>query len=148
MSTSEPALVCRVATRLCALPLPAVAETMRALPIEPLPGGQGSVRGAAIIRGTPVPVIDLGEVLAGTPSTAARFITVHAGAHVAALAVDEVIGIRTLPNDPTTLPPLLREVKSEAVATLTILDADLVRVLQTARLVPPEVWNAVALLAR
>jgi hypothetical protein len=52
-------LISRVQSRLCALALESVLETMRPLPIEPLAGVPEFVRGLPVIRGTPLPVIAL-----------------------------------------------------------------------------------------
>ena len=46
-------LVCRVAARLCALPVRAVIEIMRPLALEPIAGAPAFVAGLAIIRGEP-----------------------------------------------------------------------------------------------
>ena len=54
-------LVCRVATRICALPVGVVIETLRPLPLEPIAGAPAFVTGPAIIRGEPVPVVELVE---------------------------------------------------------------------------------------
>ena len=72
-------LVVRVCTRLCAVPLAHVVETMRPLPVERIAGMPSFVRGVSIIRGVPTPVVDLGVVL-GTPGEAAeRFVTLRLG---------------------------------------------------------------------
>ena len=52
-------LVFRVLTFHCALPLEHVSETMRPLPVEPIAGVISPVAGVAIIRGGPVPVVDV-----------------------------------------------------------------------------------------
>jgi hypothetical protein len=46
-------LLCRVDTRLCALPLATVLETLRRLSIEPLAGAPAFVLGRSVIRGAP-----------------------------------------------------------------------------------------------
>ena len=53
-----PVLVVMVGARACAIPLDHVAETMRPLPIEPVAGTPGFVRGVSVIRGAPTPVVD------------------------------------------------------------------------------------------
>src|SRR5688572_15607941 len=56
-------LICRVSTRVCALPLDAVVETMRPLVVEPVAGAPGFVSGLSIVRGEPIPVVDAARLL-------------------------------------------------------------------------------------
>src|SRR5579864_4751234 len=70
-----PTLFVRAGAHMCALALSNVAEIMRPLPIAPLAGAPEIVRGLSVIRGAPVPVVDLGRLLgseAQSPST--RFV--------------------------------------------------------------------------
>src|ERR1700733_14675484 len=96
-------LLFRVRARLCALPLAHVVETMRPLPVEAMAGAPRCVRGLAIIRGAPIPVVDVAELLGegsvqtdtGTRSQpAARFVAVKVADRGIALAVDGVLGVR------------------------------------------------------
>jgi purine-binding chemotaxis protein CheW len=122
----------------CALPLEHVIETMRPLPLEALGSAPTFVRGVAVIRGTPVPVVDVGALL-GTAEgeRPARFVTLSIHGRLIALAVEGVVGVRTLPADVLgALPPLLRGVGSDAVAALGTLDSALLLTLRAARLVP------------
>ena len=61
---SDHVLVCRVGERRCALPLDAVIETMRPLPIHPVTGVTEAVLGVCIIRGLATPVLDLAVLFA------------------------------------------------------------------------------------
>lgn len=139
-------LICRVRTRLYALPLAHVVETLRPLPVEPLAGAPPFVSGLCVIRGVPRPVVDAARLLgaqsvAALPSDrpAARFVTVRAGAHQVALAVDAVLGVHAVPPDSLHgLPPLLHEAGSEAVAAIGRLDAELLLVLRSSRLLPED----------
>ena len=136
-------LICRVLNRLCALPLQHVIETMRPLPVEPLAGVPRPVTGVAIIRGAPVPVVDLAWVLAAEESHPGRFVTVDADGRRVALAVDAVVGVRAIPDGALhDLPPLLRGASVDAIATIGTLDAKLLVVLHSGRLVPEAVWTA------
>ena len=144
-------LLFRVRGRLCALPLAHVVETMRPLPIQAMAGAPPAVRGLAIIRGAPVPVVEVAELLAGeglevraTPSdAAARFVTVRAAERVIALAVDSVAGTKHLPPDSLrTLPPLLHDGETSVVGSIGTLDAELLLVLRSARLVPVDLNEA------
>lgn len=138
-------LLCRAGPHLPALPLAAVGEVMRVLPIEPLSAGALSdtaalpdhVLGVSIIRGAPLPVIHAGILLGAGNGRPHRLVTIAVGARQVALAVDGVIGIRRIAAAAMgELPPLLRGVAGDRVAAIGALDLDLLVVLQTARLVP------------
>jgi purine-binding chemotaxis protein CheW len=119
-----------------AIPLADVVETMRPLPIEPVAAAPGCVLGLAIIRGRPLAVVDVARLVGGGSGRPGRFVTVRAGAREVALAVDEVIGVRTLTADALAdLPPLLRDADGAAVDAIGALDAELLFVLGGARLV-------------
>lgn len=141
---SELSLICRVQTRLCALPLAHVVETLRPLTVEPLAGAPACVQGLCVIRGVPRPVVCAARLLGvqapGDPPaapTTARFVTVRTGAQQVALAVDAVLGVRTVPPESLQdLPPLLQEAGAEAVAAIGRLDAELLLVLRSSRLLP------------
>ena len=132
--------------RLCGLPIDGVIETMRPLPVSPVPGAPPFVQGVAIVRGEPVPVVDLAVLLgdaAAPPGPSARFVTVRAGARAAALAVSAVRGLSTL--DPAELHqlPLLADAHAGTLEALRVRDGDLLHVLGAARLVPDEALAAV-----
>lgn len=137
------ALFCRARARLCALPLKDVVETMRPLPVTGVPGAPPFVRGVSVIRGAPVPVVDVGGLL-GDPRSdgATRFVVLRLGERRAALAVEEVLGLRELTSRQLgELPPLLKDA-GEVVSRVAALDAELLLVLATARLVSDSVWQA------
>jgi purine-binding chemotaxis protein CheW len=90
-----------------------------------------------------VPVVDAGRLLGGAASTATRYVTVRAGARTVAVAVDEVVGVTALPEG-AELPPLIGAVSADAVAHLGAVDADLLVVLESSRLVPDVVWAELA----
>lgn len=132
-------LVCRVHTRLCALPLLHVLETLRPLPIEPLIDTPPHVLGLARIRGQSLPVVDLAGLLGVTGVAPRRFVTVSVGRRRAALAVGEVLGLHELAqHDTEPLPPLLREAANEPIQAIARLDAELLMVLNGARLLPAQ----------
>jgi purine-binding chemotaxis protein CheW len=124
---------------LCALPLRDVIETLRPLPIEPLAGAPAYVCGLSILRGSPVPVVDLGLLLGVEQVRATRLVALRVGARSAALAVGEVLGVRPLAGG-SALPPLLQQAGHGAIETLGSLDQELLLVLQGARLVPEDVY--------
>lgn len=143
---SEPMLLCRVGSRLCALPLEHVGETMRPLPVERLAGVPAFILGLSVIRGTPTPVIDAGGLLLGTEERfcPTRFVTIKAGPRHVALAVDEVVGVRAVPSASLgELPPLLRDASTEVVEAVGTLDGFLLLVLKSARILPSSVWSAI-----
>lgn len=138
-------LLCRIDRRLCALPLEHVVETMRPMPVERLSGTPAFVQGVSIIRGVPVPVVDAAALLGARESQPSRFVTVRAGGRQVALAVDAVLGVRVIPAESIhDLAPLLHDAGSELIAGLGSLDAELLVALQSARIVPGSVWDALA----
>ena len=145
-------LLCRISSRIGALALKDVGETMRPLPIEPLTRTPPFVLGVAIVRGSATPVIDAGRLLdpsalpfAATISTCpARFVSLKLGDRTAALAVDAVLGVRSLaPEILSDIPPLLREAGAELLSVIGALDARLLLVLEAACLVPDSVWSEI-----
>jgi purine-binding chemotaxis protein CheW len=145
-------LMCRIGSRIGALAVTDVRETMRPLPIEPLTGTPPFVLGVAIVRGTAAPVIDAGRLLdpsalpyaAITSPSAARFVSLKLGDRTAVLAVDAVLDVRSLAAGILAqIPPLLREAGEEPVSTIGALDTQLLLVLEAARLVPDSVWSEI-----
>lgn len=147
MSATGPSLnlIFRADSQVCALPLARVSEVLRPLPVQPLAGAPAFVRGLSIIRGAPVPVVDLGALLAGKPCRGTRLVMIRAGERRIALAVDAVLGIREIAgpvwND---LPPLVRDACPEAVEAIGVLDQEALLALKTGTLLPDAVWEALA----
>ena len=140
-------LICRVASRICAVPAEHVVETMRPLAIEAIAGTPSFLLGLAIIRGAPTPVVDAARLLSGIdePSEPARFAVVKAGPRRVALAVDEVIGVRAVASTSLAdLPPIMRAASAEVVRAIGLYDTELLMVLDSARLLPPSTWAALA----
>jgi purine-binding chemotaxis protein CheW len=136
------AVLCRVGSRVCALPVAHVSETLRPLPVEPIAGAPAFVLGVSVVRGAPIPVIDAARMLgADGPSHPARFVALRIGIRAAILAVDAVLGVAAIGADSLQeLPPLLRDASTDVVEAIGTHDADLLLVLTTARIVPPSVW--------
>ena len=136
------ALIVTAGTKACAIPLADVSETMRPLAIEVVAGTPSFIVGVSVIRGAPIPIVDLRVLLDGEPSTSfSRFVTLKVGERGIAVGVAGVIGLR--PLDPTQLdrlPPLLRDVRMDFIAAIGSLDAQLLVVLRAARIVPAELW--------
>jgi purine-binding chemotaxis protein CheW len=135
-------LICRIGRHLCAVPIAHVVEIMRHMPIEVVAGAPAYVQGLCIIRGTPVPVVDLGLIVGGETTRPDRLVTLRADGRTIALAAEAVLGIRAIaPDTFGELPPLLRGVAPETVAAIGMLDAELIYLLRAARIVPSEVLD-------
>ncbi len=132
-------LICRVDTLLCALPLECVIETTRPLPVKPVAGTADFVLGLSIIRGSAVPIVDAGRLLSGARSSPTRFVMLRVGERRVGLAVDSVLGVRSVGSVALgELPPLMRGADAEVVSAIGALDAGLLLVLSAARIVPGE----------
>jgi purine-binding chemotaxis protein CheW len=145
-------LLCRIGSRIGALALRDVWETMRPLPVESLPGSPPFVVGLAIVRGIPTPVVDANRLLGsstppGAPDAApltSRFVSIKLGERTAVLAVDAVLGVRSLAAEMfANIPPLLQGGSAELASAIGALDAKLLLVLEAARLVPDSLWSAI-----
>lgn len=137
------ALVVRMGSRSCALPLENIVETMRPLATEAIPEMPPFIRGLAIIRGSPVPVVDLG-ILFGMKGEApvGRYVLLRLGKRKAAIAVEEVLGVFRLDESVLqSFPPLLKDAHSELVTAIAMRDQELLLILQLSRVVPDEVWQ-------
>jgi purine-binding chemotaxis protein CheW len=134
-------VLARVASRTCALPLAQVIETMRLQPLHPLAEAPPFVRGLSIIRGVPLPVVDV-RVLLGEPAgDAQRLLVVRCGTRRVALAVDEVTGVASLDGAAlAATPPLAQSGRPELVAALGALDRQLLMLLETSHLIDETLW--------
>ena len=137
-------LLVRAERLTCALPLRAVSEIMRPLPLRTLAGLPSYVGGASIIRGQATPVVDLSLLLGGQRlAQPARYVVLRGGSPVA-LAVDDVLGVRALSRESLGgLPRLLVDFGSEHVRSLGSLDGELVPVLASTIVLPDEAWERV-----
>jgi purine-binding chemotaxis protein CheW len=143
----SPVLIVMAGARACAIPLDHVAETMRPLPIEPVAGTPGFVRGVSLIRGAPTPVVDLKALLGNVENSATygRFVTIKLGERQAAIGVDGVIGLANLDSAQLAeLPPILEDVAAGLIEAIGTRDAQLLVVLRAARIVPDAVWTTLA----
>ena len=135
-------VVVTVGSCLCAVPIADVVETMRPLPVEPIAGAPSFVCGIAILRGIPVPVVDLGLLLAVPAMRGARFVALRLGERRVAMKVDDVVGVRRLQTSTLLeVPSLLGGVGTELVEALGTLDTQLLMVLRASRILPTETWE-------
>jgi purine-binding chemotaxis protein CheW len=141
-SSSISALLLRAGKRTCALNVLHVVEIMRPLPVEEVAHTPGFVQGLSMIRGAPTPVVSLGSLLAGSGGAPTRFVVVRAGERRVALAVEEVLGVFELdPGRLQALPPLAQSAAAGTLEAVGALDARLLLVLNSAHIVPDEVWE-------
>lgn len=142
--TSAHVLICRVGPHLCALPMEHVVETMRPLPVEPVPDAPAFVMGVSVIRGATVPVVDVAALLSAGNERPSRLVTVRAGertGRVIALAVSAVgVAIRLSPELTAGLPPLLGEARPGLVSSIGVLDSQALMTLQSAFMLPDDLW--------
>lgn len=141
MAVGVQALVFRAGAHLAALAVEQVTEVMRPLPVEVLAGAPPYVRGICVLRGRPVPVVDLGLLLGGERPVgrAPRFVGVLTGAQPAAVEVDSVVGVRDLPLD------RMYDLSSVAGTSCTSVGAvggEPLLLLSAGRVVPDAVWEA------
>jgi purine-binding chemotaxis protein CheW len=137
-------LISRVGRQLYAIPIEHVVEIMRVLPIEPMARTPDYVRGLCIIRGAPVPVVDVGLLVGKRQTEAGRLIAIKTADRTIALQVDAVLGIKILkPEIFSELPPLLGEIASETVAAIGTLDSATLLALRAARIVPDDVFEEI-----
>ena len=143
----SPVLIVMAGARACAIPLDRVAEPMRPLPIEPVAGMPGFVRGVSLIRGAPTPVVDLKALLekGENSATHGRFVTIKVGERRVAIGVDGVVGLVNLDSAQLAeLPPILGDAAAGLIEAIGTRDAQLLVVLRAARSVPDEVWTTLA----
>lgn len=135
-------LICRSGPRAFAVALRHVLETMRPLPLDALPGMPPFVSGVSRIRGVLVPVVDVAALFGSAGVAPGRLVVLQlADQRRVALAVEEVEGVRDLaPETLAGVQPLLHDAAAELIASLAVMDGGLLRVLQTAWLVPQAAW--------
>ena len=138
-------LVFRADSHVCALPLSKVVEILRPLPVKPLAGAPNGVRGFSIVRGAPVPVVDLAALFGGASAPGTRFVVVRVQERRIALSVGAVLGIREFsPSDWSALPPLLGNACPGVIEAIGALDHDAILALEAGNLLPDAVWASLA----
>jgi purine-binding chemotaxis protein CheW len=142
----ELCLLVRAGGQLYVLPLEHVEETMRPLAVRAVAGVPPFVRGLAVVRGVPVPVVDAKCVCGKDKrsSDVTRFVALKVADRRIALAVDQVLGVRRIDRILLSdLPPLLSAAGEEVVSAIGTLDTELLMVLRSGKLVPEDVWKAI-----
>lgn len=110
---------------------------MRPLPIEKIAGSPQPVLGLSVVRGLPIPVVDIGALFSEPDINPQRIVTVRTGSRLVALAVNQVLGVRSIgPVALEDLPPLLREAAGEVVSAIGRLDSELLLFLSATRMLP------------
>ena len=134
----QSALLCQVGSLVCGLPLEHIIETLRPLALSPFEGMPPFVMGLSVIRGTPTPVVDLGRLLGNEGSARrGRWVLARAQGRRVALAVEQVIGVRTLATSLlSALPSLLGEASAEFVSRVGSLDERVLVMLESGRVLP------------
>jgi purine-binding chemotaxis protein CheW len=143
---SSVSLIVEAGDRTCAIPIVHVAETMRPLPIAPVAGVPPFLLGLSVIRGAPVPTVDLLSVIGSERAeTVSRFVVLRLDERRVALAVGGVVGLRELESsDLEGMPPLLRGARTDVVEAVGVLDSALLFVLRAARIVPEDLWQSLS----
>lgn len=133
-------LLCRAGLHFCALPLAEILEVMRMQPAEKLADAPAIVRGVAVIRGAPVPLLDLGMLLGQARTSPTRIVTVRTGSRVLGLAVAEVRGVRGDDElGPRAPVPLLSQAAADSVAAIGTLDGEALLFLEKLRVLADKV---------
>jgi purine-binding chemotaxis protein CheW len=138
-------LACRAGACLFGFPLESLLEIMPPLAVTPLRDAPAYVAGVSLVRGRPTPVIDVRRMLGLDDARAAvRWVALKVGARCIVLAVEEVIGFRSLDRAVLQdMPPLLAGAGAGVVSEIGAMDAELVVVLETGRMLE-SAWLALA----
>lgn len=118
------------------LPIRYVRETMRPRPLMPFRDAPPHVLGMSVIRGASVPVVALGALIgeATVSNNFLRFVTLEVEGRAVALAVESVVDVISIrAEELSSLSPLLARAAGGVVEALSVLDAELLLVLQAAR---------------
>lgn len=118
----------RVGRERYAFPVAQVREVAELEDVTPVPGAGGAVLGVRNLRGRVLPVVDLATVLdVPRRERPARMVVVEGPAGEAGVAVDEIVGVGSLPA--TTVP-----VDAPALDGASVIDGTLVAAIRVAAL--------------
>lgn len=125
-------LIVRAGSLRCALPLSRVGEVMRPLPVKAARGAGPGVLGAAVVRGEPLAVVSLSELLQQAGGQATRFVVVRTPGRACVLAVEAVEAIAPLEDSAwQKLPKLLQNL--DTADEIAAMDEELVVTLNLGR---------------
>lgn len=143
VSSRKQVLVVQTGARFCALPLEIVEEIMRPLPTESIPDMPPFLKGLAIVRGAPLPILDLAKLLGSTDCVPInRFVVVRLDSRRLAVAVESVPGLRELGCALLlSLARILDEADSPLIGAVGVSDQNLLFVLEAGRMVPDGLWQ-------
>jgi len=142
-NTENRVLLVEVQACVCVLSLSCVIETFRPVPIEPISGAPSYLRGISIIRGTPTPVVDLGDLLGNHGGVSGRFVILRVGDRQVALSVGKVLGVRAMDALAVQkLPPLLQGASKDTIEAVGTLDSQFLVVLHNGWRLPDEMWRS------
>jgi purine-binding chemotaxis protein CheW len=101
-----------------------VREVEERLPVTAVPGAPAGIAGVCNLRGAVLPVVQLHGVLGQEPDEGRFLVVADVDGIVAAVQVDEILGVEPLPDDLETDP-------TEGLRGRALLDGELVGVLDT-----------------
>lgn len=128
-------LLLRCASKTCALPLEAVIEVMRRLPVRPVPDMTRFHEGVSNVRGRPTAVVSLRKLLGEDPAEEPLFVALRTDARAVVVAADGVHGVEPLDVQMLAEASRLPDCAvSDIVDTIAARDEDLLLALRVARI--------------
>ncbi|MBD8526773.1 chemotaxis protein CheW [Pseudomarimonas arenosa] len=135
-------LTLQAAGRPCAVPLDAVIEVLRPLPIDALTDVPAYLLGLSVLRGQPVAVLDLPRLLGQPGEAIGRWLHLRVGPRRLALAVPSVGRVEHLDQlDWQPLPALFEGDAARVVQQVAQRDQQLYVQLNVMRLLPDSLWR-------
>jgi chemotaxis signal transduction protein len=145
-------LTVKIGTKYAAINVQDIKEILRPLALEPFANLPPFVLGLSMIRGLQIPVISLKKFLEGTHNInsdlAAHnikkliWVTLNVTGKPVAMEVDSIAGIFEISSDVLqNVPPLIAHAHSDSISSCGVLDHNLLLILQSALLIPGDVWQ-------
>jgi len=140
-------LLVQAGTRNIAIPLGDIVETLRPLAVDPLQTSLGYLAGVSVVRGEPVPVVDLAALLQpGAKGGQGRWVVLKGKPSSVVLSVDRIVGLKRLDRaQMKEVPPLLREFHTDLARAIVLQDAHCTTLIDASR-IPERVPSAPELL--
>jgi purine-binding chemotaxis protein CheW len=121
-----------------------VVEIMRPLPVLELAGLPAYLRGLAVIRGEPTPVVDVSILLTGvSDGQIGRFLAMRTERRPFVLGVESVLGTRVVDGATLRALPELLEPARDLVDSVGALGTQLLTVLKSSRTFEDDMWARV-----